>query len=105
MKRTLDGMIYYLIDNNINKTSAAFRVKGPDANTYLQGQFTQELNAPIGSVGDGLFLNQKGKVVADAYVLRIASEELLLVSFSLGAPKLRERLEAYLIADEVNIED
>lgn len=98
-------MLYYLTDSALNETSAAFRVGGPDANTYLQGQFTQDLNRPSGSVGYGLFLNQKGKVLADAHVLRLGSEEFWVVSFSLGASKLRDRLEAYLIADEVTIAD
>ena len=98
-------MLYYLINSVLNQTSAAFRVGGPDANTYLQGQFTQELNRPVGTVSYGLFLNQKGKVVADAHILRLGVAEFELVSFSLAAPKLRERLEAYLIADEVNLED
>lgn len=98
-------MLYYLIYSSLNKTSAAFGVEGPDANTYLQGQFTQELNRPPGMAGYGLFLNQKGKVLADAYVLRLGRDEFGLVSFSLAAAKLRERLEAFLIADEVNLQD
>jgi len=98
-------MLYYLIDSELNQTSAAFRIEGPDANTYLQGQFTQDLNRPTGSVAYGLFLNQKGKVLADAHVLKAGIDEFWVVSFSLAAPLLRERMEAYLIADEVNIVD
>ena len=98
-------MFYYLIHSSLNEISAIFRVGGPDANTYLQGQFTQELNRPTGSVSYGLFLNHKGKVVADGYVLKLANDDFWLVSFSSSAAKLRERLEAYLIADEVTIND
>jgi len=98
-------MLYYLTDSVLNETSATFRIGGPDANTYLQGQFTQDLNRPNGTVCYGLFLNQKGKVVADAYILKLGDHEFWLISFSLAAPKLRERLNAYLIADEVNIAD
>ena len=98
-------MLYYLTDNVLNQTSAVFRIEGPDANTYLQGQFTQDLNRPTGSVCYGLFLNQKGKVVADAHVLKLGSDKFWVVSFSSAAAKLRERLEAYLIADEVTITD
>lgn len=53
----------------------------------------------------GLFLNQKGKVLADAWVLRRGENDFALVSFSSMAEKLRERLEAYLVADEVTISD
>jgi len=98
-------MFYYLINSELNQSSAAFRIGGPDANTYLQGQFTQDLNRSIGSAGYGLFLNQKGKVVADGYILRLGDNDFRLVSFSLEALKLRERLEVYLIADEVSIAD
>lgn len=98
-------MFYYLINSELNETSAVFRVEGPDANTYLQGQFTQELNRPVGAESYGLFLNQKGKVVADAHILRKGAAEFELVSFSLKAPQIRERLEAYLIADDVSLGD
>ena len=98
-------MLYYLIYSSLNKTSAAFRVGGPDAYTYLQGQITQDLNRPAGAVGYGLFLNPKGKVLADGYALRLSGDEFWLLSLSLAAPLLRERLEACLVADEVSIED
>ena len=98
-------MFYYLTNRELNKTSALFCLEGPDANTYLQGQFTQELNRPTGTVAYGLFLNQKGKVVADAHVLRLENDRFWLTSHSMPAPKLRKRLEAYLVADEVTIED
>ena len=98
-------MLYYMIDRVLNETSAAFRVEGPDANTYLQGQFTQDLNRPSGTVCYGLFLNQKGKVVADGHILRFEGDKFVVISFSSPAPRLRARLEAYLIADEVNITD
>ena len=83
---TIKDMFYYLINRELNETSAAFRIGGPDANTYLQGQFTQDLNRPNGSVSYGLFLNQKGKVMADGYVFRMGGDAFWLVSFSLAAP-------------------
>lgn len=98
-------MLYYLTERGLNETSALICLEGPDANTYLQGQFTQELNRPDGAVAYGLFLDQKGKVVADGHVLRLRSDQFWLISHSLPASKLRERLEAYLIADEVTIAD
>ena len=98
-------MFYYLTNSELNKTSAVIGFGGPDANTYLQGQFTQEINRPGRSVGYGLFLNQKGKVVADGHLLRLENDGFWLISHSSPAPKLRERLEAYIIADEVDMED
>jgi folate-binding protein YgfZ len=52
-----------------------------------------------------LWLNQKGKVVADSFVLRLAEQEHLVWAPRVGAGVLRERLESYLIADEVEIAD
>ncbi len=81
------------------------RVRGSDANTYLQGQFTQELGLADGAVAYGLWLDQKGKVLADSHVLRLADNTYLVVSFSLSAAQLLRRLQAYLIADEVELMD
>jgi folate-binding protein YgfZ len=50
-------------------------------------------------------LNQKGKVVADSFVRKVSAEELWLVSYFSPAAVIRERLEAYIVADEVVIED
>lgn len=97
-------MIYYLSDNDLNNASAVLRVRGPDANSYLQGQFTQDVNAQNGR-SYGLWLDQKGRVLADGHVLRQADHDFLVVSFSLPAAKLQARLEAYLIADEVELAD
>lgn len=98
-------MIYFLPDNDLNNTSAVLRVWGPDANSYLQGQFTQDLRIKIGETAYGLWLDLKGKVLADSQVLKRAENDYLIVSFSCPASVLRARLEAYLIADEVELAD
>src|SRR6187549_3322475 len=98
-------MIYYLTDSDLKTSSAVLRVYGPDANSYLQGQFTQDLRLEIGASTYGLWLNQKGKVLADSHVRKLAENEYLVVSFSCKAADLRARLESYLIADEVELED
>ncbi|MDQ5978481.1 MAG: tRNA-modifying protein YgfZ [Verrucomicrobiota bacterium] len=97
-------MIYYLPDNDLKNASAVLRIRGPDANSYLQGQFTQDVNAQNGR-SYGLWLDQKGRVLADGHVLRQADRDFLVVSFSLPAAQLLARLEAYLIADEVELAD
>ena len=85
--------------------SAALRISGADANSFLQGQFTNDLSRPIGSATYGLWLNQKGKVLADSFVLRTATTEFLVVSSFSPAATIRQRLEAYIIADEVEVRD
>jgi len=98
-------MIYYLEDKDLKIASAALRVCGPDANSYLQGQFTQDLRLKNGESTYGLWLDLKGKVQADSQVLKQGENDYLIVSFSSSAAALRARLESYLIADEVELED
>jgi folate-binding protein YgfZ len=71
----------------------------------LQGQFTQELRMANGACAYGLWLDQKGKTLADSHVLRVADNDYLVVSFSTPAATLLARLQAYLIADEVELHD
>lgn len=89
----------------IYNPSAALSIRGPDANSFLQGQFTNDLKRPIGAVVYGLWLNQKGKVVADSHVLRVAAEEFLVLSQHSAAAVIRQRLEDYIIADDVTVTD
>jgi folate-binding protein YgfZ len=85
---------------------AWLRVTGEDAATFLQGQFTQETRPERSSAATyGLLLTQKGKVVADAWVLRLGRGEYRLWSPWVEAATIRERLEAYIVADDVTIED
>jgi tRNA-modifying protein YgfZ len=85
---------------------AVLEVSGEDAFSFLQGQFTQDLKGPErGAWRYGLWLNQKGKVVADSFVFRLTERVFRVVSYESPAAVIRERLEAYIIADDVTIED
>ena len=99
------SMLYYIQNKELHLLSAAVRIRGPDAYTYLQGQFTQDLNRPPGTVFYGLWLNEKGKVIADSHVLRLGENDFQIISPALSGSALRERLEACLVADEVSVED
>jgi folate-binding protein YgfZ len=81
------------------------RVEGEDAASFLQGQFTNELRQAPGSAVYGLFLNLKGKVVADAQVLKLAENSWLVTSVSSPAASIQQRLEEYIIADDVMVQD
>lgn len=86
--------------------AACLRVTGEDALTFLQGQVTNNLAKLIpGGAVYGLLLNQKGKVVADVFVTGTGESEFQLVSYHSPATVIRERLEAYIIADDVTIHD
>lgn len=81
-------------------------VRGPDAATFLQGQFSNDLRrAQPGGCTYGLWLNQKGRVLADSHVLQHADGTFEIISLHTPAATIRERLEAYIIADDVELED
>lgn len=82
------------------------RVSGADATAFLQGQFTNDLRslAP-GKCVYGLWLNVKGKIVADSFVVAGSGEERWIGSYFSTAAAIKERLESFIIADDVTVED
>lgn len=87
------------------RPAAYIKVTGEDALSFLQGQFTNELRQEIGRVTYGLWLNQKGRVLADSYVLRQAGKEFIIVSVTSPAAVIVRRLEEYVVADDVTLTD
>jgi folate-binding protein YgfZ len=89
------------------KPAAWLRVTGSDAPGFLQGQFTNDLRgAPPGRAVYGLWLNVKGKVTADSFVMRGgAADEFWVGSYFSAAVAIRERLESFVVADDVAIAD
>jgi len=84
---------------------AKFRITGTDRLRFLNGQITNDLRkASERSAIEACILNAKGKT--DAHIYVSASGDSFLVD---GAADLREtlkvRLERYVIADDVQIED
>src|ERR1017187_4419327 len=83
------------------------RASGSDAATFLQGQFTNDLSRlePGRSVY-GLWLDRKGRVVADSHVVCAQDGAgFWIVSISSPAPVVARRLGDYIVADDVVIED
>ena len=86
--------------------AAVLRVGGEDAFTFLQGQFTNDLRELHNKDAVyGLWLNHKGRVIADSFVRQHREAEFLIVSYFCPAELIRQRLEAFIIADDVTIED
>jgi hypothetical protein len=87
--------------------AAVLRVTGPDAGTFLQGQFTNDLNptAP-GRAAYGLWLDRKGRVIADAHVVRAEGDsEFWIASISSAAAMIERHLGSHIIADDVALAD
>jgi len=91
---------------NRYEPAAVLKFAGEDVFSFLQGQFTQDLRPCLEgpNVAYGLWLNVKGKVLADGFILR-RGQEWFYVSLFSAAQAVRERLEANVIADDVTIED
>ena len=91
------------------KPACWFRVSGIDAGLFLQGQFTNDLrrlSAKPDAAIYGLWLTLKGKVLADSFILRGPDpDEYWIGSYFSSAAIIRERLESFIIADDVTIED
>lgn len=90
-----------------NRPACVLRVSGPDAAVFLQGQFTNDLR-DISSrrAVYGLWLDSKGRVIADSHVVRPDDgADFWVVSASSPAAVVARRLESHIVADDVTIED
>lgn len=79
-------------------------ISGEDARDYLQGQASRDLQGAAGEPVYTLFLDHKGKIQADAFVGQ-AADGFWAASYYVGSDALRTRLEAFIVADNVVIED
>lgn len=86
--------------------AAWLKVSGPDSREFLQGQFTNDLrDADGGRAVYGLWLDRKGHVQADSFVLKSADGGFWIGSYFSAAATIQHRLEAFIIADDVQVED
>ena len=85
-------------------THAHLLVSDEDAADFLQSQFTNELR-PFGAgrCTYGLWLDVKGKVLADSFVLCEGEESFRLISETSEASILADKFEKHIIADDVVI--
>lgn len=87
------------------RPASVLRVSGSDANSFLQGQFSNDLRgADLGRVTYGLWLSAKGKVHGDGYALCMGEAGWSLVSDSMAASTLQDRFDAFVVADDVSVE-
>ncbi|MBD5782065.1 hypothetical protein IEN85_21380 [Pelagicoccus sp. NFK12] len=87
------------------RPSGFVSVSGPDALEFLQGQFSNDLaKMEVGQVVYGLWLNRKGKIVADSFALRQGEERVALLSYFCEGAAIFDRLDAYLIMEDAELE-
>ncbi|MCB1124408.1 MAG: hypothetical protein KJT03_22845, partial [Verrucomicrobiae bacterium] len=87
------------------RPSAWIAVDGEDSFDFLQSQFSNDLGGvAIGEGKYGLWLDQKGRVQGDSYVLRTDDERFILFSPITEENTIVEKLEKHIIADDVELE-
>ncbi len=84
---------------------AKFRITGADRLRYLNGQVSNDLRKASDNVAiHACVLNAKGKINADGF-FRSESEAFLVDTDAEVRETLPARLERYIIADDVRVED
>jgi tRNA-modifying protein YgfZ len=84
---------------------AKLRVTGADRSRFLNGQITNDLRKVSETAAiEACVLNAKGKVNADIFITAVGENFLIDAEPELG-DALRTRLERYVIADDVQIEE
>jgi folate-binding protein YgfZ len=89
----------------ITPPAAVLRVSGEDHLDFLQNQGTAHLPGKAGQVRYSLWLDHKGLIHGDAFVLQLDEDSALLVSYGTPASDLRAKFERHIVADDVEIEE
>ncbi len=86
--------------------AARLLVTGEDAADFLQSQFSNELRPfQKGQCVYGLWLDVKGRVVADSWVLCESAERFQVISEHCSAELITDKLTRCIIADDVVIKE
>lgn len=86
-------------------TRTKLRVTGADRSRFLNGQITNDLRKGSETIAiEACVLNAKGKLNAEIFIAALGESYLIDAELELREI-LRERLERYVIADDVQIED
>lgn len=84
--------------------AAWLEVTGEDAPAFLQSQFSNDLApAEAGRCTYGLWLDRKGKVQADGWVLCQGLDRFYVHSYFSEGRLIRGKLESHIIADDVEV--
>lgn len=92
-------------DSHLALRRAIFRLTGPDASTYLNGQISQDIRLATDTNAIYATINNfKGKMDGDAYIRRHGDCLIIDADITLR-DSLLTRLDRYIIADDAVIED
>jgi folate-binding protein YgfZ len=85
--------------------AAALRVVGPDREKWLQGMHSNDLSAaPFGGAVGGVFLNGKGRLVAEAMLWR-RRDEVIVTTDAQRLEILRAHLDKLLIMEDCELQE
>ncbi len=91
---------------HIFRPSSWVLVEGEDAHEFLQSQFSNDISSlDVGRAQYGLWLDKKGKVHGDSQVVRVGDECFYLFSYYTKAEDLIAKLDSFIVADDVELED
>lgn len=84
----------------------ALRATGEDAADFLQSQLSNDLRPfAEGQATYGLWLDVKGKVVADSWVICLGEEDFVILSQHCESALIQDKLEQHIIADDIELEE
>jgi folate-binding protein YgfZ len=89
----------------LHTPSAVLRFSGEDHAEFLQNQGTADLRGAPGLCRHSLWLDHRGRIQGDGFVLKPDEQSMLLVSYATPSALLKEKFERHIIADDVEIED
>jgi len=88
------------------KVSSCFHLTGQDTQSFLDSQMTVRITDEVGpNLVYGLWLSDRGRILADSWVYVQDSTSCLLWSYHCPSDKMLETLQSHLVADEVQIEE
>ncbi len=93
------------MDACYRQSVTVLKCSGEDHLAFLQGQGTADFLGPVGICQYSLWLDFRGHILADAFVLRESEAACLLVSYTSPADLLLEKFDRHIIADDVVMED
>ena len=85
--------------------AAVLRFTGEDHFDFLQGQGTADLRGAAGLCRYSLWLDHRGQIQGDGFILRESDDSMLLVSYASPGEQLMTKFDRHIIADDVEMDN